>query len=79
MNPTDAARTVLAAKLELAAELGLQAKFNYTHDGSTRERRLVVEDFDGEYVSGESYNEAGRHEGYRQFRLDRIEGSVVIR
>jgi predicted DNA-binding transcriptional regulator YafY len=68
------------AKLDLAVECGLQAKFSYTNErGETAERRLLVEDYDGEYVSGQSYDQNSQYEGYKRFRLDRINDSVVIR
>lgn len=69
------------AKLELAADLELQAKFQYQGEGdfAPRERRVVVEEFDGEYVEGVSYDANSQSEGYRRFRLDRIEGKVAIR
>lgn len=68
------------AKLELAANYGLRARFNYTNEeGETRDRRLEVNVYDGEYVVGQSYDESGRSEGYRRFRLDRINGDVTIR
>lgn len=67
-------------KLTLAAECGLQVKFNYTNQrGETSDRRLTAEDFDGEYISGQSYDASGQPEGYKRFRLDRINDSVVIR
>lgn len=67
-------------KLDLAADLGLQAKFSYTNkNGVTRNRRLHVDEFDGDYVSGQSYDENGQPEGYRRFSLDSINDSVVIR
>jgi predicted DNA-binding transcriptional regulator YafY len=60
-------------KLDLAAENNFQARFDYTHDGETKRRTVTVEDFDGEYVEGDT------EDGYRRFRVDRIEGKVVIR
>lgn len=74
-----------AAKLELAAQLGLRAKFAYRGDRDYRatERRIEPEkvyDASGNtYVAGESYDEGGEAEGYRQFRLDRISGEVSVR
>jgi predicted DNA-binding transcriptional regulator YafY len=74
------------AKLRLAADYGLRAKFAYQGDLDRKpvERRLEPEsihtDINGTtYVRGESYDAGGQPEGYRQFRLDRISGSVVIR
>lgn len=68
------------AKLGLAHDWELRAKFNYTNeDGETRDRRLAVEDYDGMYVAGLSYDERGNVEGYRRFLIDRINGPVVIR
>lgn len=64
------------AKLELAADYGFQARFDYQGeaDASPRRRTLNVEDFDGDHVYGTTT------EGdYRNFRLDRIQGKVVIR
>lgn len=71
---TDVYDTYRDAKLDLAADFGLQARFTYTNErGETARRTLTVEDYDGEYVGGVT------PDGYRRFRLDRIEGKVVIR
>lgn len=74
------------AKLRLAAELGLRAKFSYRGERDYRavERRLTPDSVyeSGNsviYVAGESYDAGGEPEGYRQFRLDRISGEVVVR
>jgi predicted DNA-binding transcriptional regulator YafY len=68
------------AKFDIAVDWNLKARFEYTNeDGETRERRLAVEDFNGEYVEGQSYDEQGRAEGWRKFRLDRINGPVTVR
>lgn len=73
------------AKLRLAAEYGLKAKFAYTGERDYRavERRIVPEDVyvnhDHVLVGGESFDQGGIPEGYRQFRLDRISGEVVVR
>lgn len=62
------------AKLDVAMDYGLQARFNYTNErGETARRTVTVEHFDGEYVEGET------SDGYRRFRFDRIEAPVVIR
>lgn len=67
------------AKLEVAAEYGLKAKFNYTNEqGRTHDVRLEPEetfsDRGVEYVAGLT------DEGdYKQYRLDRINGKVAVR
>ena len=67
-------------KLDLAATHELRAKFNYTNeDNETRDRRLVVEEYDGTFAEGLSYDADGNVEGWRRFRLDRINGPVTIR
>lgn len=68
-------------KLDLASEFGLQAKFDYQgkSDAAPRERRIVVDDYDGEYVFGTSYDNNGFDEGYRQFSVANIVGQVSIR
>lgn len=73
------------AKLRIAADLGLRAKFSYRgeHDYRAVERRLVPDAVSEKhgvlYVGGESYDAGGADEGYRLFRLDRISGEVVVR
>lgn len=73
------------AKLRLAVHFDLRVKFAYTGDRDYRavERRLepteVYEGVGGLYVRGDSYDEGGAYQGVRQFRLDRISGSVVVR
>lgn len=73
------------AKLRLAADLGLRAKFSYRGERDYRavERRLVPDTvFENKgvlYVGGEAHDAGGELEGYRQFRLDRISGEVVVR
>lgn len=73
------------AKLGLAAAIGLRAKFSYRGERDYRavERRLVPDTvFENKgvlYVGGESHDAGGQPEGYRQFRLDRISGEVVVR
>lgn len=70
----------LDAKLDLAVDFELQAAFSYTNEkGETLNRRLKVDEFDGEYVRGNSFDGNGRLEGYRSFRVDRINGKVAIR
>lgn len=77
--------TANEAKLRLAAQYNLKAKFAYAGERDYRavERRLepdTVETRNGVvYVTGDSYDEGGDYEGIRQFRLDRISGQVVIR
>jgi predicted DNA-binding transcriptional regulator YafY len=79
------APTANEAKLRLAAQYGLKAKFAYAGERDYRavERRLepdTVETRSGvTYVLGESYDQGGEDQGYRQFRLDRISGEVVVR
>lgn len=73
------------AKLRLAAQYGLKVKFAYAGERDYRavERRLVPEEVyvnhDHVLVGGESFDQGGVSEGYRQFRLDRISGEVVVR
>jgi predicted DNA-binding transcriptional regulator YafY len=72
------------AKLELAAIHGLRAKFVYTNlKGETHEVRLEPETVNTQagraYVWGHSFDEDGDPEGYKQYRLDSIEGAVAIR
>ncbi len=73
------------AKLEVAADYGLQAKFTYTNEcGEAAERRVRPTQVWANYadnviVSGMSYDANGSDEGHRNFRLDRIEDDVVIR
>lgn len=74
------------AKLEIAAQFGLQAKFAYQgdDDDKSRERRVVAENFwqdaSGRYlVGGLTYDSAGNDEGYRQFRIDRLTSKAVVR
>lgn len=81
----DTTPTANEAKLRLAVQYGLRAKFAYAGDRDYRavERRLEPDSLYTiglqTYVSGESYDEGGAPEGYRQFRLDRISGEVVVR
>jgi hypothetical protein len=76
MNTTD---TALDAKLDLAVDYELRVKFNYTNErGETADRRLKVEDYDGEYVSGQSFDSNGYNEGFKRFRTDRINGKVTV-
>lgn len=73
------------AKLRVAVDWELRVKFAYQGDLDRKpiERRLepeaVYENGGVLYVSGESYSAGGAPEGYRQFRLDRISGEVVVR
>lgn len=69
------------AKLRLAASHGLRAKFAYQGERDYRavERRLEPKAVINGFVSGESFDQGGAPEGYRQFRLDRIHGPVAIR
>jgi len=77
MNTDNAATD---AKFDLAVDFGLQTKFNYTNErGETADRRLKPTGFDGEYVEGESFDLYGRSEGFKRFRLDRINDAPVIR
>lgn len=68
------------AKLNVAVEYDLHAKFNYTNErGETHDVRLKPDDvYDGR-VGGYSYDEDGDEEGYKQYRLDRINDKVVVR
>jgi hypothetical protein len=82
---TDNDRENNAAKLDLAAELGLSARFNYTNEsGETHDVRLAVQEVwanyaDVTYAGGLSYDEDGDLEGYKVYRLDRVNDRVVIR
>lgn len=73
------------AKFDLAVEHGLRAKFNYTNEqGETHDVRLEPDDVwrsdEGNVlVGGDSYDEDGRFEGYKQYRLDRVNGPAAIR
>ena len=72
------------AKLEVAADHGLRAKFSYTNrHGETHDVRLEPSDVwtsEGAlYVGGETFDEDGDSEGYKQYRVESINGSVVIR
>lgn len=73
------------AKLRLAADLGLRAKFDYEgeNDDYPETRRVepkrVFHGPRGLMVGGESYDEDGGSEGPRQFYLSRIDGKVAIR
>lgn len=81
----DACDTANEAKLRVAVEWDLRAKFAYKGDLDRKpvERRVepdsVYENHGVLYVGGESYDQGGDPEGYRQFRLDRISGEVVVR
>ena len=79
---SDLTRDINEAKFLLALDYegDVKAVFNYTNEcGETRDRRLVPDEFDGEVIGGQSFNENGIPEGYRQFRLDRINGPVTLR
>jgi hypothetical protein len=73
------------AKLNLAVEYDLRAKFSYTNEeGRTHDVRLepddIWTDFRGtQYVGGDSYDEDGDVEGYKQYRVERIQDAVAIR
>lgn len=67
------------AKFDLAVDYELRARFWYDSGTGIRDRRLAVEDYDGEYVRGQSFDESGNPEGYRQFIVDNIVGPVTVR
>lgn len=81
---TNAMHTSERAKLDLAVEHGLRAKFVYTNEsGETHDVRLEPDDVyligPNAYVAGESYDENGDTDGYKQYRLDRIQSPVTVR
>lgn len=78
MNTDDTA--VQEAKLDLANDFELSIKFNYTNQrGETADRRLRVENYDGTFVGGQSYDANGDPEGYRHFDVSRINDKIVLR
>lgn len=67
-------------KLDFAVDYELRVKFNYTNErGETADRRLAPTYYDGDYVGGESYDANGQSEGYKSFRIDRINDAIVVR